>query len=102
MACNKHKQREHGAVVPVLNGLAKDVVAKTRRLDNISSVGFRFVCGYKGKQKVKIDDSRAGELHITVCDNEFGKGIMVVKTPDVAAAARHLSSCLSKDGITVA
>jgi hypothetical protein len=105
MVCNRHKKREGGKVVPVLNGLAKHVVAEANQLYNITSINFRFVGGCKGQSKVKIDASwwrHPGEVIIDVCDKDHGQGVVVLRTPYVAAVARHLGRRLVARAITVA
>lgn len=104
MACTRHKEKRRGEIVPVLRGLAKDVVAEANQLHLVAFKTFRFLRGCKGKSKIKIDARwwlHKAEVWVHVCDNEHGEGLIVFAAPHVAAVGRHLSRRLAARGIVV-
>lgn len=106
MACDKHKRREGGKVVPVFRGLAADVHAVLRGLYNIESVKCGTVRKYHGKSKVKMDpwswdfDEKKGRVVLYVCDKEYGECEMIIITHSPAAIMRLLKRAFGKRGIS--
>lgn len=102
MACNRHKERQHGKVVPVVKGLAATVRSQVSELYNIESVEFLFRRSYSGRPKVRVGKLAPRRLEIEVCDTKYGEGVLVVTTQHPGAIARHIGKRLASQGITVA
>ena len=105
MACNKHKKREGGKVVPVFRGLAVQVNAMLQRMSNIEAVKCGTVRKYQGNPKVRIEPwyrhVSEGRAVLSVCDREYGECEMIIVTRKPGPILRILQQTLKKEHIPV-
>lgn len=105
MACNKHKKREHGKVVPVFRGLAMQVNAILQRMSNIEAVKCGTVRKYQGNPKVRIEPwyrhVSEGRAILYVCDREYGECEMIIITHQPGPILRLLRRALESEHISV-
>lgn len=100
MACDKHRKRQGGKVVPILRGIAKDVHPVVQQLRGVD-VMYNIERRYHGEAKVRI---RWGNqltepklVHLEVCDPEYGEGVFRIRTPHPGAIARVLKKGIGSD-----
>jgi hypothetical protein len=100
MACDRHKKREGGEVVPVLRGIAKDVHPVVQQLHGVK-VMFNFERKYRGDAKLRVRwGNRVSEpktVRLEVCDPEHGEGVFRIRTPHPAAIAHAIKKSIGSD-----
>ena len=101
MACNRHKRRAEGKLVPIFEGLADDIHSIVKGFENIESVKCGTVRKHQGGTKVKFQPWYPGDrrLMLVVCDKDHGECEMIIATYKVAAIMRLLKHALTKQGI---
>lgn len=92
MACNRHKRKQHGEVVPVFRGIASEVKKVVDQLHGLQSISFGEVRKYYGTPKVRIRwgnrvESGPKHVRVEICDPEHGESVLRLRTPHPAAIA---------------